>query len=138
MVPYILLADDDLQIRDTFVKEYEKRVAYASVCTVDNGRSLVSFLSSRSWKDLPSIIILRAQLPDAKAPDVLRELLLDTRYMNIPKLVWCDTLQQREMEECSILGVKYYVKRPEGGFETEDMVRQINSILRSELFHVDH
>jgi len=72
-------------------------------------------------------------LRDTTAPDLLRELLLDTRYMKIPKLIWSSTAAAREMEECRILGVKHFYKIPDGTFELETNVRQIDELLKAEL-----
>jgi DNA-binding response OmpR family regulator len=133
MLPYIVLADDDPDDRSCFVKEFEKQVAYATTKTVDDGQSLLTFLDNRSWKDLPSMILLSYHLPDQIAPDVIREMLLNPRYLGIPKLVWSRTGQPREMDECRILGVKYYFRKPNGVFEFEAIIRQIDHLLRVEL-----
>ncbi|HWB93599.1 MAG TPA: response regulator [Puia sp.] len=133
MLPYILLADQDSDACDSFVEELDKRIAYAAVQTVEDGQKLLTFLANRSWKDLPSMILVNYELPDAKAPDLLRELLTDTRYLTIPKLVWSCTGHKKEMEECRMLGVKRYLHKPNGVFEIEDVVRQIDDILKAEL-----
>ncbi len=133
MIPYILLADNDSCACDSFQKELEKRVAYAAVQVVKDGQSFLTFLANRSWKELPSMILFNYNLPDGKAPDLLRELLTDRRYMNIPKLVWSQTDDKKEMEECRMLGVKRYMQKPDGPFEVEDIVRQIDGILKTEL-----
>lgn len=133
MLPYILLADPDPNACDSFVQELDKKIAYASVQTVEDGQKFLTFLANRSWKDLPSMILVNYELPDAKAPDLLRELLTDPRYLNIPKLVWSPTGQKREIDECRMLGVKRYLNKPSGVFEIEAVVRQIDDILKAEL-----
>ena len=133
MLPYILLADHDSCVCDSFVEELDKRIAYASVKTVEDGQTFLTFLANRTWKDLPSMILVNYELPDAKAPELLRELLADTRYLDIPKLVWSRTGHKTEMDECHMLGVKRYLHKPNGVFEIEDVVRQIDDILKAEL-----
>ena len=132
-LPYLLLADDNIAHRTSFVTVFEKQVAYATVTAVDDGGSLLAFLTHCGWRDLPSMIILNYQLRDTTAPDLLRELLLDTRYMKIPKLIWSSTGAQKEMEECRILGVKHFYKTPDDIFELETNVRKIDDILQAEL-----
>jgi CheY-like chemotaxis protein len=133
MLPYLLLADDDPEVRDSFVEEFEKHVAYATIKTVDDGQALLTFLANRSWKDLPSMILISYHLPDHVAPDIIRELLLNSRYLGIPKLVWSQTGQTKEMDECRMLGVKHYFKKPSGVFESQAVIRQIDRLLRGEL-----
>jgi CheY-like chemotaxis protein len=132
-LPYVLLADDDLAHNNSFVTVFEKQVAYATVSTVEDGQSLLSFLAHCGWKDLPSLIVLSYRLRDMEAPDLLRELLLDTRYMKIPKMVWSSTGAQKELEECRILGVKHFFRTPNDIFELENSIRKIDELLRAEL-----
>src|ERR1700744_3921922 len=133
MIPYILLADNDFSSCTSFEQELEKQVAYAAVKIVQDGQSFLAFLANRSWKELPSLILVNYDLPDMQAPDLLRELLTDTRYMNIPKLVWSRNGAKKEMEECQMLGVRHYWQKPGDSFELEGVVRQIDSILKAEL-----
>jgi len=132
-LPYILLADNNLEHRNSFITVFEKQIVYATVSVVDDGQSVLSFLAHCGWRDLPSLIILNFQLGDTTAPDLLRELLLDTRYMKIPKLIWSSTGATKEMEECRILGVKHFYRTPDGIFELETNVRKIDDLLQAEL-----
>jgi CheY-like chemotaxis protein len=133
MLPYILLADSDAGARDSFAEELDRHIAYATVQTVEDGQSFLGFLARRNWKDLPSMILVSYELPDTKAPDLLRELLTDERYMSIPKLVWSPGIHKKEMEECTVLGIKKYLQKPADSFALGDIVRQIDSLLKAEL-----
>jgi CheY-like chemotaxis protein len=132
-LPYLLLADADPDRRDSFIAVFENHVAYATVSIVDDGQSLLSFLAGCGWKDLPSLIILNYQLPDMTAPNILRELLTDPRYLSIPKLIWIPTSEKKEIEECRILGVKHFLKFPVDKFEFESEVRIFDGLLKTEL-----
>lgn len=132
-LPYILVADADSNRRDSFVTVFEKQVAYAAVCVVHDGQSFLSFLSSCTWKGLPELIILSHELPDMAVPDVIRELLPDPRYQDIPKLVMTPATEKREIEECRMLGIKHFLTIPGNQFELETNVRIIDNLLKSEL-----
>lgn len=136
MLPYILLADHDSRLCGSFVEELDRHVAYAEVKTVEDGQSFLTYLASRNWADLPSMILVNYDLPDAKAPDLFRQLLTDPRYHDIPKLVWSRTGQQKEIEECKMLGVKTYLHQPSGVSELEAVVLQIDHLLKAELSFV--
>jgi CheY-like chemotaxis protein len=133
MLPYILLADADARTCDSFAAELDRHIAYATVCIVEDGQSFLGFLAKRNWKDLPSMILVNYDLPDAKAPDLLRELLTDERYLTIPKLVWGPNGHKREMDECLVLGVKKYLQKPDDSIALGDIVRQIDSMMKAEL-----
>jgi DNA-binding NarL/FixJ family response regulator len=79
------------------------------------------------------MILVNYELPDTKAPDLLRELLTDERYLSIPKLVWGPDGRKREMDECLVLGVKKYLQKPDDSIALGDIVRQIDSIMKAEL-----
>jgi CheY-like chemotaxis protein len=132
-LPYLLLADDNIAHRNSFVTVFEKQVAYATVTAVDDGRSLLAFLTHCGWRDLPSMIILNYQLRDTTAPDLLRELLLDTRYMKIPKVIRTHAGDAKQISECRILGVKYFLTMPDDLFELENNIRRIDELLKEEL-----
>src|ERR1700753_3133357 len=133
MLPYILLGDNNLNVCESFELELEKQVAYAAVKTVEDGQTLLDFLGRRNWKELPSMILINYDLEGMKACDVLRELLTDPRYADIPKLVWGLSADSREVAECQGLGASLCLKKPDAHFELEHVVRQIDSILKSEL-----
>lgn len=133
MLPYILLADADARTCDSFAAELDRRIAYATVCTVEDGQSFLGFLAKRSWKDLPSMILVNYDLPDTKAPDLLRELLTDERYLTIPKLVWGPDGLKREKDECLVLGVKQYLQKPDDSVALGNIVRQIDTMMKAEL-----
>src|ERR1700761_1871595 len=133
MLPYILLGDNNLTDNVCFEQELEKQVAYAAVKTVEDGLTLLDFLNKRSWKELPSMILINYEIPGMKASDILRELLMDVRYADIPKIVWGPAPDCPEVAKCRELGATYSFKKPDAGFELEGVVRQIDVILKSEL-----
>ena len=131
-LPYILLADSDSDHRESFVTVFEKQVAYATILTVVDGQSLLSYLAGCPWKDMPSLIVLNYRQQDMTAPDVIRELLIDTRYLTIPKIVTTSTEDENEIEECRMLGIKNFLKEPAGLFDLETNVRKIDNLLKTE------
>ena len=133
MLPYILLAEDDFNLCGSFVEELDRHIAYAEVKTVGNGRSFLDYLASRNWDDLPSMILVKYDLPDAKAPELLRELLGQSRYQDIPKIVWSREGELKALEECQSLGVRTYLQQPAGHSELEAVVHQIDDLLKAEL-----
>lgn len=132
-LPYILIADDNIERRNSFVTAFEKQVAYAAVSTVDDGQSLLSFLTDCGWKDLPSLLVLNYYLRDTTAPDLIRELLVNTRYLKFPKIVYTPAGDPKEINECRILGVRHFLTLPGNVFELENNIRRIDDLLKSEL-----
>lgn len=133
MLPYILLGDNNIIDNVSFEQELEKQVAYATVKSVDDGLTLLDFLNKQSWKDLPSMILINYDIQGMKASDIFRELLMDTRYASIPKIVWGPTADCEEVARCKQMGASLYLKKPDAAAGLEGVVRQIDSILKTEL-----
>lgn len=133
MLPYILLGDNNIKDSVSFEQELEKQVAYATVQSIDDGLILLDFLNKRSWKDLPSMILINYDLKGMKASDIFRELLMDNRYAGIPKIVWGATADCDEVARCKQMGASLYLKKPDAAIEMEGVVRQIDTILKTEL-----
>lgn len=132
-LPYILLAEEDADQRALFTTVFGKQIAYATVSVVEDGKSLLDYLSKCGWKDLPDLIVLNSHSTDMAASDILREMLMDTRYLGISKIVLMTTEDIKAMEECKMLGVKYFLKKAEDVFELESTVRNIDTILKAQL-----
>ena len=132
-IPFVLLADADGEHTNRFESIFEKEIAYATVVAKENGKSLLHFLSTCPWDHLPSLILLTYRLSDMTAPDLLRELLPDTRFLAIPKVILTDRDYKTEIDECKILGVRHFLKKDETVFECESNVRRIDTMLKSEL-----
>lgn len=103
---------------------------------VADGESLLTFLSGCGWKDLPSMIVLNVHLSAMTAPDVLRELLLNERYLRIPKLILVPALGTREVDECRILGVKHFLIKADSMLDIEENMRKIDDLLQAELSRI--
>lgn len=132
-MPFIVLADNDCEHKKSFTKAFEKQVAYASIVTRHSGRSLLSFLRSCDWNNLPDLIVLNYQLSDMTAPEVLRQLLTDSRCREIPKVVCVPDIDKNAITECWSLGARHFLKKDDGLFECESVVREIDTILKAEL-----
>ena len=135
-LPYVLLAEGDPEQSETFTTVFGKQIAYATVSVVEDGKSLLTFLSGCGWKDLPDLIIINTNLKDMTAPDILREMLLDTRYLSIPKIIRMAEEDVKIIEECRMLGVKHFLRKVESVFDFETNVRSIDNLLKAHLnFH---
>lgn len=133
MLPYILLADNDPRDQYAFHVALDRQIPYAWVTIVDDGRELLFFLEGCDRKDLPSIILIGSNLPDATAPEVLKELSANTGYSAITKLVWGHQLEAGEKDKCMASGAIQYLEKPGDIFGWDDLLREIDGILKSEL-----
>ena len=132
-LPYILIADEDADHRNSFATIFEKHIAYATVSTIDDPQLLISFLSGCAGGDLPDLIMLNMLLRDPMGNDLIHESLLHPSFLGIPKVVWVPRMNEEGAEDCGLPGVRHFLKRETDMFELENSVREVDLLLRSTL-----
>jgi len=109
----ILLVDDDPEDRD-IIKDALEDLGYHSVIHfAENGEKALTFLESAYHEDsLPSMVILDLNMPVMNGRQVLRHLKKDSRFSNIPVIIYSTSLNNIERDECLALGAHSYVIKP--------------------------
>ncbi len=115
-VPLILLADDNPDdqtfIRDAFT--YVK--ANVELKVLDSGIELLQHLQIISDEDLPSLIVLDYNMPKMNGVEVLKILLNDIRFKNIPKIILSTSFYQLHIDHCIKMGADGYLIKPDNIF----------------------
>lgn len=132
-LPYILIADEDVDHRNSFANVFEKHIAYATVSTIDDPQLLISFLSGCAGEDLPDLILLNLLFADRTSQELVHESLLHPLFLDIPKVVWLSRIDAEEARDGDLPGVQHFLKRETDIFELENNVREIDVLLRSAL-----
>ncbi len=115
-IPLILLADDNPEdqtfIRDAFT--YVK--ANIELKVLDSGVELLKHLEIISDEDLPSLIVLDYNMPELNGAEVLKILLADDRFKNIPKIILSTSYYQLHIDHCIKIGANGYLIKPDNLF----------------------
>ncbi len=115
-IPLILLADDNPEdqtfIRDAFT--YVK--ANIELKVLDSGVELLKHLEIISDEDLPSLIVLDYNMPKLNGAEVLKILLADDRFKNIPKIILSTSYYQLHIDHCIKIGANGYLIKPDNLF----------------------
>jgi len=115
-IPLILLADDNPDdqtfIRDAFT--YVK--ANVELKVLDSGVELLKHLEIINDEDLPSLIVLDYNMPMLNGAEVLKILLDDERFKNIPKIMLSTSYHQMHIDHCIEIGADGYLIKPDNLF----------------------
>lgn len=108
----ILLADDDLDDQELLEEAILQLEPSAEVHTVMSGRQVVEYLQQCNGGDLPCLIILDYNMPEASGAEVLQLLCNDARYLNIPKVIWSTSNAPAHIQDCLDKGASWYFVKP--------------------------
>ncbi len=133
-LPYILIADEDIDHRNSFATVFEKHVPYATISTIDDLLLLPGFLSEHVDEGLPDLILLNIDPSASGVPDLMRESLLHPLSRAIPKIVWIPGMNGGETLDGLLPGVTLFLKWETDLFDLENSVREVDALLRSRFF----
>jgi CheY-like chemotaxis protein len=109
---YILLADDDSDDQDLLTESILLHRPSAQIKTVNNGPQLLAWLDECPDEQLPAMLILDYKMPMLNAAQVLDELNSNTRYSDLPKVVWSTSSNRQHVDECLCRGALGYFPKP--------------------------
>jgi two-component system, response regulator len=101
---------------------------------VKDGREALDFLfgqgdySSRDTSQLPAAVLLDLNLPYVSGLEVLKQIRLNRETGRLPVVVLSSSVNQKEIDECELLGINRYYRKP-GNFE--QFTKIINEICYS-------
>jgi CheY-like chemotaxis protein len=115
-VPLILLADDNPDDR-TFIRDAFTFVnANIELKILDSGQELLQHLKFVNDEDLPSLIVLDYNMPKMNGAEVLKILLKEERFSQIPKIILSTSYFQGHMDHCIKIGADGYLIKPDNLF----------------------
>jgi len=131
--PYILLADDDPEDRDSLIHPFQQQNPGVRVVSFGDGMELLSFLESCPDTELPVLILMDYKMPYVTAADILERLASDPRYTNIPKLVWSTSGRAEYVNRCVLYGASQYFTKPNSLPELASIVERMTRVFRTRL-----
>ena len=129
--PYILLADDDPDDRDSLIHPFLQQNPGVRVVAFGDGRDLLNFLLACPDDELPVLILMDYKMPYVTAAELLQSLAADPRYNNIPKLVWSTSGRAEYVDRCVKNGASQYFTKPNSLPELASIVDRMTRVFRS-------
>jgi CheY-like chemotaxis protein len=122
--PHFLLVDDDEDDSDIFKEVASEIKTDATVKNVDGYRSLIEYLEE-SAAALPDLIFLDINMPGKDGMQLLQELKADSRYRNIPIVMYTTSSSPSLIEKARALGAYAYIHKPDTLAVIRNIFRQI-------------
>lgn len=125
MICKILIGEDDSE--DQFIlEEYFQEQGYKGIVAFErNGRKLLEFLSGIKDQDrLPELIVLDLNMPILNGTQTLFELKQDSRFSDIPVIVYSTSNNEHEKRKCMNFGAVDYLVKPITVEEGDKMVKK--------------
>lgn len=129
--PYILLADDDPDDRESLIHPFLQQNPGVRVVSFGDGRELLNFLETCPDDELPVLILMDYKMPYVTAADILERLAADPRYTRIPKLVWSTSGRAEYVDRCVERGASQYFTKPNSLPELASIVERMTRVFRN-------
>jgi CheY-like chemotaxis protein len=129
--PYILLADDDPDDRDSLIHSFVQQNPGVRVVAFGDGQELLIFLETCPDNELPVLILMDYKMPYSTAADILERLAAYPRYASIPKLVWSTSGRAEYVDRCVQHGASQYFTKPNSLPELASIVDRMTRLFRT-------
>jgi len=110
--PFIFLAEDDIDDQELLTEAFQHHNENIKVHSVNNGKKAVNYLNGLSQDAMPCLIVLDFNLPEVDGSEILHFLSQESKFVNIPKVVWSTSNSQPYREACLALGATAYFTKP--------------------------
>lgn len=126
----ILAADDDLEDLELIEDAILNAEPGARLHKVTNGNEVIKYLSSRTDKDLPCLIILDYNMPELNGSQLLSIISKQPRYDDIPKVVLSTSSAPFHVQECLNNGATQYFVKPDNIQELYSIAKKMLNFCR--------
>ena len=108
-----LLADDDPEDREIIRDAMEMIDAGNTIRFADNGEHVLQLLAVEyDMGNIPCLIVLDLNMPRLNGTETLRRLKLDSRFSEVPVIIFSTSINAIEKEKCMQLGAHSYITKP--------------------------
>lgn len=125
---HILIGEDDKDDQELLREIFSDIDPNFDLRFVNNGPQVLSALEESDTGDLPCLIVLDYNMPGMNGAEILTEIGPNTRYANIPKIVWSTSGADKYQKICRERGAIDYVIKPSNIKELEKIARYMLSV----------
>lgn len=126
----ILLADDDADDREIFVRVLGNKENVSLINTFENGKEVIEFLETVSEPEhLPNLIILDHNMPKMNGTETLSLLKSHDRFSDINVVIYSTYSDNKMRETCRELGAAMVLSKPSSMKEYEATIDKFLAIV---------
>jgi CheY-like chemotaxis protein len=131
MIKKVLLADDDADDREIFVRVLGKKDGVQLISTVENGLEVFNYLDSiSSPEQMPNLIILDHNMPKMNGTETLGKLKSDSKYADILVVIYSTYSDVKMRQTCEQLGASMVLAKPASMKEYEAVIDRFLGLVR--------
>ncbi len=124
----ILLADDDIEDLELLGETILQLDPDTKLVTVSSGSSVLEYLEKSAGPEIPCLIVMDYNMPDMNGAEVLGEMGKESRYQQIPKIVWSTSNSNGFMKECMKNGATAYFVKPSTNKQLQEQAQEMLSM----------
>lgn len=126
----ILLADDDADDREIFVRVLGQKHNVSLLNTFENGKEVIEYLETvNTPEQLPNLIILDHNMPKMNGTETLGRLKSDDRFSSINVVIYSTYSDNKMRETCRELGAAMVLTKPSSMKEYEATIDKFLGIV---------
>lgn len=128
----VLIGEDDLDDQE-FLKEIFYTIDNSlSFLFAPNGSHVLTHLEESDDHQLPCLILLDYNMPGLTGAEILKVLKRNSRYNDIPKIIWSTSQSETFKDICLELGAHDYVVKPSNVNALTEVCRHMLSFCKKE------
>ncbi|MGZ5247803.1 MAG: response regulator [Flavitalea sp.] len=122
----IVLADDDIDDQDLLKEAFHMIAPDIEVKTAFSGKEVLQVLETFGNGTVPFLIILDFNMPDFNGAEVLKKICIESKYQEVPKIVWSTSDSPLYQQLCKESGADHYFKKP---LSYADVLKQARELI---------
>jgi len=125
----ILLVDDDPEDCLIMAEAVSDCSSGSTLRYVSNGEFAIETLNVDFGNEqLPDLILLDFNMPRMNGRETLEQIKKDTRFQDIPVILYSTTINPMEREACMRMGAQEFLRKPISLEESLDLARMLTSL----------
>jgi CheY-like chemotaxis protein len=127
---FILLGEDDIDDHELLKEIFASVDSSFRLLFANTGEQVLSILNKLKDEQLPCLIVLDYNMPVLNGADILKELNNESRYADIPRIIWSTSGSDTFKNTCLALGASDYLIKPSNLKEMTTIARYMLSVCK--------
>ena len=127
----ILIADDDLDDLELLEEALIEAKPNSTIDKATGGKAAINFLNTYTDSNLPDLIILDYNMPDATGSEILAHIRKQKRYDKVPRVIFSTSGAERHVTECIKGGATKYLVKPQTKSELDKLTAEMLSLVNA-------